>query len=581
MKKIKVSVVKTVPNIVNAWKNVLLQIIFLPFGFAKNVLQSVFLFWHKYRAIILNLPTGRGKTTFIVDCILNYAISHNMRVLIVSNRISLDTAIKKQISKILGLYEDYPDNLLRKTDDFGLVTITTYQKLPTYLKNKDFCKSISYAVFDEAHYFTSDASFSELTEWVLKKIPEKFSEAVRIYMSATINEVSPYICQAECNQKAIERWHLRFNTDKFFKDWLIRIKNPAIRERYPEITQMLAEDSVYAPYYPTPKIYKMKADYSNVQLKFYSDSSIIKDVIDRSDSKSVVFVANKKMGKELSEEIENSAYMNAEINNKNPELMNRIIETESFDEKVLITTSVFCNGCNICDENVKNVFIECLDQTDILQMAGRKRKLSENDTYTLYLRIPDLNTLKYYIQKSNDILTSINLGQKDNDSFINLSFDNNHFIDSAQKIVYSHENKLRFNQIAIDKLNNQVLYYENLLELINKKGIEGYCKMIAKELFGKRFTPDMLAENHDYYAETCAWLETYLNIPLNEESFSQFSVELLRQIKLFNRSLKERSDRILGKNALNKRLSDNNFPFQITNTEQKGTYVLRSTLQNL
>lgn len=576
MKKLKVSVVKTIPTSVDEWKGVLLQIIFLPFGFAKNILQSIFLFWHKYRAIILNLPTGRGKTTFIVDCILEYAISHNMRVLIVSNRISLDAAIKKRIADILGLYKDYPDNLLRKIDDFGLVTITTYQKLPTYLKSKDFCKSISYAVFDEAHYFTSDATFSELTAWVLRQIPKRFFEAVRIYMSATADEVLPYICQAECNQKAIERWHLRFNTDKTFKDWLNRIKNPVLRERYPEITQMLAEDSVYAPYYPTPKVYKMKADFSHVQLKFYSDSTIIKEVIDSTDGKSVVFVSNKKFGSELSEEIENSAYMNAEINSKNPELMNRIIDAETFDEKVLITTSVFCNGCNICDENVKNIFIECLDQTDILQMAGRKRKLSKDDTFTLYLRIPAPDTLEHYIQKAQDTLKAISLGQADNDTFINLSFDNSRFIDSAQKIVYSNENKLQFNQIAIDKLNRQVLYYENLLELLNQKGIEGYCKMIAKELFGKRFTTDMLTESRDYYAETCAWLETYLGCPLTEETIAQFSIELINHIKLFNRSLKERTDRILKTRALNKRLIDNNLPFQIENTEQSGIYILKA-----
>ena len=396
-------------------------------------------------------------------------------------------------------------------------------------------------------------------------------------MSATVDEVLPYICQAECNQKAIERWHLRFNTDKTFRDWLNRIKNPVLRERYPEITQMFAEDSVYAPYYPTPKVYKMKADYSHVQLKFYSDSSIIKEVTDSTDSKAVVFVANKKFGSELGEEIEDSAYMNAEINSKNPELMNRIIDAETFDEKVLITTSVFCNGCNISDENVKNIFIECLDQTDILQMAGRKRKLSKDDTYTLYLRIPDPDTLEHYIEKAKDTLKAICLGQADNDAFINLSLDNSRFIDSAQKIVYSNENKLQFNQIAIDKLNRQVLYYENLLELINKKGIEGYCKMIARELFGKRFTADMLTESRDYYAETCTWLETYHNRPLTEENFAHFSIELINLIKLFNRNLKERGDRILGVRALNKRLMDNNLPFQIENTTQKGSYVLKAT----
>lgn len=51
--------------------------------------------------------------------------------------------------------------------------------------------------FDECHYFSSDALFSDTSDRLLWSIPMIFRESIRIYMTATVNAVLPLICAAE------------------------------------------------------------------------------------------------------------------------------------------------------------------------------------------------------------------------------------------------------------------------------------------------------------------------------------------------------------------------------------------------
>lgn len=143
------------------------------------------------------------------------------------------------------MYEGYPDDILRKINEYGPITIITYQQLQWYLANTEFCNSIDYAVLDEAHYFTSDASFSTLTGSLLYQIPQKFAETVRIYMSTTIDEILPYICAAECHTRVCERWKLRFLTNRNYHDWNIQCADKIFRDYHPETNEKLASDFIY------------------------------------------------------------------------------------------------------------------------------------------------------------------------------------------------------------------------------------------------------------------------------------------------------------------------------------------------
>lgn len=561
MKKVKV--VKMFKTSVDKWRESVPSVFKLLPGYVSDQLKDVFYYWNKYRAVILNLPTGAGKTTFVVYNLITYAIKNNMRVVIVSNRIALDLDIKKRIAELQGMYNGYPDEIIRDTDDFGLITITTYQRLPKYLRDDEFCKRIRYFVADEVHFFTSDALFNNKTEYILYKMVKAFKDAVRIYLSATIEDVLPYICAAECSSSAIERWRTRFLYDKIQQEYTNNYNYWWCCGLYKPLTELITSDYMDGKEIPVPIIYEQKMDNGHMDIKCYSDSDVVPETINRSSNKSMVFVDSKKRGQELKDALESASYMTAEKNNNDPRLLHDIISNETFPEKTLITTSVFGNGCNINDDRVTDVFIENIDRTDIIQMVGRRRKTSNTDRFTVYIRIPDPELLDYYISSNNEKIDLIEEAKANTDKFLNELANEAPDAKKLKGLYYISDGKPVFNQIAIDMLHKNSWYYATIKEMIETKGEDEYCKEITK-LFCKKFSHEMIIKPHDYKQDTIQWLESLAGQEIDLEDFED---RLKSYIKKFNPKSRERSDRKLGLNALNRRLSSNDLPFELVKKE--------------
>ena len=56
---------------------------------------------------------------------------------------------------------------------------------------------VAWVIFDEAHYFYSDACFNSHLDQLLWKLPDLFSRTHRLYLTATPGAVLPDICAAE------------------------------------------------------------------------------------------------------------------------------------------------------------------------------------------------------------------------------------------------------------------------------------------------------------------------------------------------------------------------------------------------
>lgn len=56
---------------------------------------------------------------------------------------------------------------------------------------------VAWVIFDEAHYFYSAACFNSHLDQLLWKLPDLFSRAHRLYLTATPGAVLPDICAAE------------------------------------------------------------------------------------------------------------------------------------------------------------------------------------------------------------------------------------------------------------------------------------------------------------------------------------------------------------------------------------------------
>ena len=119
--------------------------------------------------VVLDCPTGMGKTTLINKLVAEVAGKQNGRVLFLSSRTALTEQQLKNL-KNLGVTN---------------MEVKTYQWLENMIKTNrvdSIEKFYDFIVADECHYFTNDATFNDNTAISYKWIE---SQPTVIYMSAT------------------------------------------------------------------------------------------------------------------------------------------------------------------------------------------------------------------------------------------------------------------------------------------------------------------------------------------------------------------------------------------------------------
>lgn len=83
---------------------------------------------------------------------------------------------------------------------------------------------------------------------------------------------------------------------------------------------------------------------------------------------------------------------------------------ERYDEDVLITTKVLDNGVNISDKGVRHIVIPFCDQTEFMQMLGRRRT-DEGERVCLYVEVPTIqkiNTLRHGVAAKRNAINRVN-----------------------------------------------------------------------------------------------------------------------------------------------------------------------------
>lgn len=300
-------------------------------------------YWSSRDPTIVQAPTGTGKTTFVYKVLIPEALRLGKNVLILSNRIALSAQQKDTIMDIISspLKGRLTAKGIRETEDFGAVRVITYHRLPALLndlKNKAWLHDVLFVVADEAHFFVADSRFNEKCGYYLKLLTSKFQNAIRVYLTATSWDV--LIPLAEAEQQNYIDFALVSNlwdTQREFRR------------------------------------YVFSADYSYVNLHFFEGPDDLKEMIDKStNEKWLVFVDSKVQGRALANALEDQAlYLDNTC--KGTEEWHQLLMSESFTQKVLITTPVFDCGVNLKDDKLKNIAVFTDSRTSLIQMLGRKR----------------------------------------------------------------------------------------------------------------------------------------------------------------------------------------------------------------
>ena len=365
--------------------------------------------WQPCYPVFISAPTGSGKSTFILDHLLRRIMNHGSdvwpkpKILLLSNRIALNRQLKLAVAERIKWYittneqkallekmlEADPEEFDLFVFDFTFITVSSYHRLH---KDVSDLQQYSIIVFDEFHFFTSDAAFNDYTERIMKKIIAGGQKAVRLYLSAT----------PEVSFEPVLREEI-----KCFSD------------RYAQKTRCLL-----GLFY-----YHLKRDFSQIsEIYTYRSEAELLEAIRHFDGKWCGFVETCNAGndyqKEVSQERECTFISSKnKQQGKSKKVFETLVNREMLATDVLFCTAVLDNGVNISDPAVKNVAIEVFDRTEFLQMLGRVRR-KEGSTLRLFIRKPDEKRLGDYLQSAMADLAEkqlARLGKDDNVKEISLN----------------------------------------------------------------------------------------------------------------------------------------------------------------
>lgn len=412
--------------------------------------------------ILIHAPTGTGKTTFVIDNLVEFARSQNQWVLILSNRLALNMQYKQALNKKFNL--NVGTRMLEDITTFNnVITLCTYQSFLSFLGSNPNLSSPLFIVCDEAHFFCTDAVFNAWTEEILKSIVYHFPESCRIFMSATPEDVKPVIAAAE--------YLLWQGKHSLFDN--LDIRNHAKR---------------------SIKEYCFQSDYKNIEISFFCKWDTIVNAISNQgkQSKWLIFVSSISKGEELKKQLTSNIadFIDSSVKSEDDNKIQELARRHRFDKKVLICTSVLDNGVSLIDEDLKEIVVDFTDFVEVIQAIGRKR-ISEGEKVHIHVHIPKLETIHEYIQTNNHLYNTINHFDKNPREFYNnwgrLSVAEQklfRFISVPNGSVFPASNSLAKYQFGLKSYQFEKLYDEM------KVDADTYAKQICT-LFGKEFSDNM------------------------------------------------------------------------------------------
>ena len=401
----------------------------------------------KNMQVIFDGGTGTGKTYFIVNILGKYARETGKKIIYLCNR----SKLKKQT------YENVEALNLQ-----DVIYVTTYQALQNKIKRKKEIGYFDYIISDECHYFTNDALFNEYTDLTYDFI-WKQKESVIIYISATA---------------------------KVFFYWLKKEKSNI-------------------PCFEIPKSY----DY--VDNVYFYDKKLLIPKVDsilenESDSKIIIFCNSISRMSELYEKYgDNANYIASKNARKVQEICdeNCIYKHDdgsvTFDKRILITTKVLDNGVDIKDKKVKHIFSEILDVDSAIQALGRKRKVSDDDHCTFYIKNYTGQALQGLINTNECQTEPVMLYKTNYEAFLK-KYGYDRKMLRTNRIFYTQfdsekeKNKLRYNKMRLKKYLMDTSTLRDMKES-SYKNIMMY--LLGEELSLKSLDLDMQVKETDEFLE--------------------------------------------------------------------------------
>ena len=329
------------------------------------------------------------------------------------------------------------------------IRITTYQAIEKRLKECEDIRTADYIICDECHYFTADAKFNASTDLSLQWILNQ-NNSIKIFMSATP-----------------EGFH-----------------------------HLLSKHQSYANL--NPETIQLPTDYGYIEsLSFFrqdNDLSVMKeiarDVLD-TDRKAIFFVESAHDAYNLYCSLpEELALLCISKRHKlykyvHEDEIQEIIQNETFEKQILITTAVLDSGFTIKDEEIDTIVIDMLEPETIIQCLGRKRVMNVADKVKLFIRSRANKNINGIICKLQNQMNSALQALTDPVAY---EVQNNRGIDTSGLIYdeYVRDDDEGFGlytrQVNWTREANtqyRINLYKQILKTSGQRNISGYDRYIA------------------------------------------------------------------------------------------------------
>lgn len=356
--------------------------------------------WSGMDCILIDAPTGSGKTTFILKTLLPYLVDKGQRILYLVNRRILKKQLEEELLRLpfecrseieIVLYQEIEKKLCSIENDKVNKGDAVQGRYYSELEKFSGCDCV---VCDEAHYFLMDSSYNTNTSISFHWIQAKFRDKLSIFMSATCDDIRSYIQGTnKYNPKAVYTAYYNICKQCEIRELngrtsLSSLTQKIKEQRGKEVQKLDDLEKRPVTIYDIARNYDY-IDASNIHI--INKKEDIVDLVAEGKDKWIIFIDSIKHGRELEAAIKRKLSSSTEgsSSKKDDPIMicsgykrdkagndavDLIIKDEVPFVRVFITTSVLDNGINIKDIELRNVVLFADTETEFIQMLGRKRK---------------------------------------------------------------------------------------------------------------------------------------------------------------------------------------------------------------
>lgn len=454
---------------------------------AKTVSDKIgqeYKFWNPNDVIFISSPTGSGKTTFVLNELLPYAILKHKRVLYLVNRSVLKKQLEENRNECARYFRNQGRYLPRIEDWFEIITYQTLETLikasvydPAAFNKVNAYLGYDYLIMDEAHYFMSDAVFNTSTETAFSAIMGRIGipsinegKQIRIFMSATVNNVKEYF---KLNQSSIEWENSRIRNAN------AKPVNNNQDGSTDESQMILQNQQMQVHYYVREYDVPLEDMYRDLHIHLFDDYNSLEEIVcETKKSKWLIFVDNKEKGEKMNQYILDhgiqSVFISAQYK-RDPATsgaVNTIIEERRIDSKVCIMTYVLDNGVSIEDDRThiaifadnKEQFLQCLGRSRLKDYSNAHLYIPKGSNRIFAIRKKDLQYTDDFVRYYDSIVGGVCcMYPQQMCMIIDAMCQNEEYYNAFKRVCYTYGGNIMKNSLSIAQIDYLYKIYDELL----------------------------------------------------------------------------------------------------------------------